>query len=240
MLRKSPDRQELLFAGESPSRLKWHQCMVSVGPLGRRIGFRRSSRPGLAQPLTTPLPSPPTAVPVAELPPAVLLPAEPDVGAMSNSITSALLAQEKEALPRATTGAVEVDHHRTLAAAAQKGDRKAFAALVEIYQQTVYGFLRARLLEPSDAEDLCQEVFLRCYVGHEKLARATSVGPWLIGIARNLLREHVRRACRRKERRDLPGLIHASALQPAADYFLAVHRRNGALIGNCSFRQVSA
>src|SRR4029434_3714468 len=64
---------------------------------------------------------------------------------------------------------------------------------------TVYGFLRARLIEPADAEDLCQEVFLRCYLGREKLSRAAAVGPWLIGIARNILREHVRRVHRRKE-----------------------------------------
>jgi RNA polymerase sigma-70 factor (ECF subfamily) len=82
---------------------------------------------------------------------------------------------------------------------AQRGDHRAFAALIEMYQQTVYGFLRARLIEPADAEDLCQEVFLRCYLGREKLGRASTVGAWLIGIARNLLREHVRRQHRRRE-----------------------------------------
>lgn len=86
-----------------------------------------------------------------------------------------------------------------LVASAQRGDHRAFAALVEMYQNTVYGFLRARLLEPADAEDLCQEVFLRCYLGREKLQRASTVGSWLIGIARNLLREHVRRQHRRRE-----------------------------------------
>ena len=71
--------------------------------------------------------------------------------------------------------------------------------LHEMHQRAVYGFLRARLLEPADAEDLCQEVFLRCYLGREKFARAPAVRPWLFGIARNLLREHVRRITRRKE-----------------------------------------
>jgi RNA polymerase sigma-70 factor (ECF subfamily) len=50
-----------------------------------------------------------------------------------------------------------------------------------------------------DRQDLCQEVFLRCYLGREKLGRASVVGAWLIGIARNLLREHVRRTHRRRE-----------------------------------------
>lgn len=93
----------------------------------------------------------------------------------------------------------EAEGHAALVASAQRGDQRAFAALIELYQGTVYGFLRARLIEPADAEDLCQEAFLRCYLGREKLSRAAAVGPWLIGIARNLLREHVRRVQRRKE-----------------------------------------
>jgi RNA polymerase sigma-70 factor (ECF subfamily) len=116
------------------------------------------------------------------------------------------LAIDSTALDRADSrddvrSAVSADGelHAALVAAAQRGDNRAFAALVELYQNTVYGFLRARLIEPADAEDLCQEVFLRCYLGREKLSRAAAVGPWLIGIARNLLREHVRRVQRRKE-----------------------------------------
>ena len=100
---------------------------------------------------------------------------------------------------RSEAGYYESDAHRALVLASQRGDKRAFAVLVDLYQQSVYGYLRARLSEPADAEDLCQEVFLRCYLGREKLARATAVGSWLIGIARNLLREHVRRQHRRRE-----------------------------------------
>ena len=55
------------------------------------------------------------------------------------------------------------------------------------------------LLEPADAEDLCQEVFLRCYLGRGRFDSSIQVRPWLIGIARNVLREHVRKMKRRKE-----------------------------------------
>ena len=102
------------------------------------------------------------------------------------------------ALARAADAATAEGHH-ALVQNAQRGDKKAFTALVEVYQHTVYGFLRARLLEPADAEDLSQEVFLRCYLGREKLARANAVGSWLVGIARNVLREHIKRQQRRKE-----------------------------------------
>ena len=80
-----------------------------------------------------------------------------------------------------------------------KGDRSALELIVERHQMTVYGYLRARLLEPADAEDLCQDVFLRCFSGKVKFERATELRPWLIGIARNVLREHVRSKVRSKE-----------------------------------------
>ncbi|HEV3340023.1 MAG TPA: RNA polymerase sigma factor [Pirellulales bacterium] len=86
-----------------------------------------------------------------------------------------------------------------LVAAAQQGDRAAFAALVERYQGLVYGYLRARLLQASDADDLAQEVFLRSYSARARFDSSAMVGPWLIGIARNLLYEHARKTRRRRE-----------------------------------------
>jgi len=87
----------------------------------------------------------------------------------------------------------------TLLEAVRRGDRGAFAALVQAHQSAVYGFLRARLLENADAEDLCQEVFLRCFVGRERVNGEFHIRSWLIGIARNVLYEHVRRSARRRE-----------------------------------------
>ncbi len=86
-----------------------------------------------------------------------------------------------------------------LITSAQQGDRLAFGAIIQRHQGAVFGYLRARLLEPADAEDLTQEVFLRCYQARGRFDSAEMVRPWLIGIARNVLREHVRRTKRRKE-----------------------------------------
>jgi RNA polymerase sigma-70 factor (ECF subfamily) len=83
--------------------------------------------------------------------------------------------------------------------AAHRGDRAAFQTIVETHQGAIYGYLRSRLLEPADAEDLTQEVFLRSYVGHARFEGAVMIRPWLLGIARNLLREHARKIKRRKE-----------------------------------------
>jgi RNA polymerase sigma-70 factor (ECF subfamily) len=91
-----------------------------------------------------------------------------------------------------------VSHDQILSAAA-RGDRAAFGELIEQHQRVVYGYLRARLLNPTDADDLCQDVFMRCYASRIRFDTEQMIRPWLIGIARNVLREHVRRVTRRKE-----------------------------------------
>jgi len=64
----------------------------------------------------------------------------------------------------------------------------------------VYGFLRARLVDATAADDLCQEVFLRFLTSRPLVAKGSGeVSAWLAGIARNVLREHVRRCTRRRE-----------------------------------------
>ncbi|HZZ72499.1 MAG TPA: RNA polymerase sigma factor [Pirellulales bacterium] len=86
-----------------------------------------------------------------------------------------------------------------LLSAVQRGDRVAFEAIIRQHQRSVFGYLRARLLEAADVEDLTQEVFLRCYQSRARFDDQILIRPWLIGIARNLLREHIRKAKQRKE-----------------------------------------
>lgn len=123
----------------------------------------------------------------------------PRAAALEPTMLEGRSVQPRGPLASRSADAATAEGHHALVQNAQRGDKKAFTALVEVYQHTVYGFLRARLLEPADAEDLCQEVFLRCYLGREKLARANAVGSWLVGIARNVLREHIKKQQRRKE-----------------------------------------
>jgi RNA polymerase sigma-70 factor (ECF subfamily) len=80
-----------------------------------------------------------------------------------------------------------------------KGDQDAFEAIVTAHQGPVYGYLRARLFQPNDAEDMTQEVFLRFYLTRARFDSSNLVRPWLLGIARNLLKEHARKLRRRKE-----------------------------------------
>jgi RNA polymerase sigma-70 factor (ECF subfamily) len=63
----------------------------------------------------------------------------------------------------------------------------------------VYAYFRPRLIEPADADDLCKEVFLRTYQNLAKFNHSVPLRAWLIGIARNVLREYVRAARRKRE-----------------------------------------
>lgn len=92
-----------------------------------------------------------------------------------------------------------VEAERQLAKRVKRGDREAFAEIVERHQGVIYGYLRARLNGSADAEDLTQEVFVRFYMSRGRFDPSIRIRPWLIGVARNLLREHVRRIRRRRE-----------------------------------------
>ncbi len=102
-----------------------------------------------------------------------------------------------ESAPRQAPPLEAVDSE--LIAAAARGDREAFSQLVLRHQRIVYGYLRARTLHSHDAEDMTQEVFLRCYQSLSRFDASCDVIPWLLGIARNSLREFVRRVRRKRE-----------------------------------------
>jgi RNA polymerase sigma-70 factor (ECF subfamily) len=119
---------------------------------------------------------------------------KPPAAKNGNSFASAALAfltQRCAAPPEPTDD--------MLVHAAQSGDERAFEILIERHQRPVYGYFRARVMEPADAEDMCQEVFLRCYQMPAVFESPIMVRPWLMGIARNVLREHIRKLTRRKE-----------------------------------------
>lgn len=73
------------------------------------------------------------------------------------------------------------------------------AEIVERYQISVYSFLKARLAQASEAEDLTQEVFLRFFTSGDRFDVSRETRPYLLGIARNLLRERARTLRKRNE-----------------------------------------
>lgn len=73
------------------------------------------------------------------------------------------------------------------------------AALKDAYEThgpKVLAYLRARLANAHDCEELLQQTFLTIATDSRGYEAAASPRAWLIGIARNLLREHLR--CRHR------------------------------------------
>lgn len=65
---------------------------------------------------------------------------------------------------------------------AQRGDKQAFARLVEIYQTPVYNLAHRMLGNSSDAEDAAQETFLRAFSQMKGFKRERSFATWLLSI----------------------------------------------------------
>ena len=67
-----------------------------------------------------------------------------------------------------------------------RGDSEAFRQIVERYQRPISNFVRHLLLDPEDASDLAQEVFLTVFAKLSRFDPACSrLSTWLFTIARN-------------------------------------------------------
>jgi RNA polymerase sigma-70 factor (ECF subfamily) len=91
-----------------------------------------------------------------------------------------------------------LDEEPALLHAAQKGDREAFAALVERYWDRLYRWLHLMTRDRHSAEDLAQEAFLKAFAGLHLFRPGSNFRAWLFRIAHNCyvnLRRSKTRAC---------------------------------------------
>jgi RNA polymerase sigma-70 factor, ECF subfamily len=97
---------------------------------------------------------------------------------------------------------VELPVEAALARAAARGDRSAFARLVEMHKRVVYGLSLRLLQDAEEARDAAQETFVRAWSAIGSYDPAQPFTPWLLRIARNHCIDLVRRrlpAARRLE-----------------------------------------
>jgi len=78
---------------------------------------------------------------------------------------------------------------------AAKTDAGAFRELYDRYAGRVHGYHLRRTRDPHAAHDLTAETFAQAWLARRRFRDRAggSAGPWLFGIARNLLAESVRR-----------------------------------------------
>ena len=80
-----------------------------------------------------------------------------------------------------------------LIARARKGETEAFGELYRRYFDPIFRYLRMRVAEEKDAEDLAETVFLRAYQSlHRYRERGWPFSAFLYQVARNALVDHYR------------------------------------------------
>ncbi len=86
----------------------------------------------------------------------------------------------------------------TVSAVGQRQEGLPFAEVVSQHQAVVYRYLARFTGSAHDAADLFQEVFLRAYRAYGRLPADADVRAWLMRIAINLTRNHIRDRQRRR------------------------------------------
>ena len=86
----------------------------------------------------------------------------------------------------------------TLMVRYQRGDRQAFAALVRRHHKPLYNFVYRQLRQPSAAEDVTQEVFVRVVQNASEFKHEARFSTWVYTIARNLCIDQLRKAAHRR------------------------------------------
>jgi RNA polymerase sigma factor (sigma-70 family) len=95
----------------------------------------------------------------------------------------------------------EMRELETLLSRIAQGDKEALGMLYERTHGAIYGFALSLVREPSDAEDILQETFLRVYTAAERYRPEGKPMAWMMTIAKNLSRMRLRDA---KRTSDLP------------------------------------
>jgi len=85
------------------------------------------------------------------------------------------------------------EHDEALARRLQRKEPQAMADLYDRFGRLAYSVILSVVRDPSTAEDLVQETFLRVWNrAHAFEAGRGALGPWLLTIARNRAIDHIR------------------------------------------------
>ena len=78
----------------------------------------------------------------------------------------------------------------------KRGDRTAFAELVEKYKQPLFNFVFRTLRDETETEDVAQNTFLQVWKSRARYERTAKFTTWIFTIARNLCLNEIRRRSR--------------------------------------------
>lgn len=115
----------------------------------------------------------------------------------AHAATTALFLKMEEPLTPAAADESSLDH--ALMERIGAGDHVAFRHLVERHQNAVIGTVAKMLGNPSEAEDISQQVFLRIWRNAKRYRPDAKFTTYLFTITRNLVFNETRRKGRKKE-----------------------------------------
>ena len=81
---------------------------------------------------------------------------------------------------------------------AKRGDRQAFAELVNRYKGTVFRHALAMVNDRMEAEDIAQEAFTKAFYSLPKLGNEYAFASWLTRIVSNLCYDHMKKTKNKK------------------------------------------
>jgi RNA polymerase sigma-70 factor (ECF subfamily) len=92
--------------------------------------------------------------------------------------------------------AAPLDPDAQLMLRVKRGDKQAFATLVEKYKQPVLNLIVRMIQDETEAEDIAQNVFIQVHKSSARYAASAKFVTWLFTIARNLCLNEIRRRSR--------------------------------------------
>jgi RNA polymerase sigma-70 factor (ECF subfamily) len=100
------------------------------------------------------------------------------------------------------------------------GDETALRQLFERYAPQLVRLLRRQVGREADAHDLVQQTFLQLHRARRDFRPGTRLRPWVVTIALNLARDHLRRRGRRPE-----AVLDERVPEPSVEPDLPDHER---------------
>src|SRR4029077_1088803 len=86
-----------------------------------------------------------------------------------------------------------IPHEAEHIARAQKGDKDAYRALVEAYQDRLFGAVFSMVRQREQAEDLIQDIFIKAYFALPSFKGDSAFYTWLFRISVNTCVDHLRK-----------------------------------------------
>lgn len=119
-----------------------------------------------------------------------------------------------------------------LLARAAGGDQQAFRVLYERHEGRIFAFIRRRLRDPAEAEDVLHEVMLEVWRSAARFRGQAKVTTWILGIAAHKSCDHLRK--RRPETVAEPDETIPD--ERATGFDLAIARSDAAALQRCVAR----